>query len=302
MLLSYSTDKAINWLKNHVLPSGGIEAWEGYGRPYPEVSGYLIPTLLKYKEYCGDGLINSLGCYVFDVQAPNGGYHGIDGVIRSFDTGACLEGLEAYAESGLPHKYKEWLHLGNISRSIRKTRGFLENFRFKDMSVDNFGGRLIKSADDIGTHYYTCRVDGVLQNPDTERMWGINNFHPRLVEKACRTHYIAYWLEGLYKCGLEIKPVLEEFTKVIGLGLMPYNVFYRGGYIHWQEGIDTTATFQFAIHYWNCGMEDIATSLFMGGLKFMQDDGGIRLNREDSKCKSWTIKYFLDANALISAS
>ena len=92
MLLSLRTDQAIktlDFVKGLELETGGIRGWEG-SRAYPEVSGYLIPTLLDYGE---QDLATRIADWLVHIQNDDGSFPDMDGQKRSFDTAAVMEGL-----------------------------------------------------------------------------------------------------------------------------------------------------------------------------------------------------------------
>src|SRR5260221_5951217 len=87
-------EHALAWIRACELPSGGIRMHYGHHRPYPEVTGYWIPTLLSYgeRQYAA-----RLAQWLVAVQNADGSFSGhnpADGVYV-FDTGQILRGLLA---------------------------------------------------------------------------------------------------------------------------------------------------------------------------------------------------------------
>src|SRR3990172_9382942 len=96
---------AINWIKDNLHPDGGVRCWTG-GKAYPEVTGYLIPTLIQYDEF---SIAQQFAEWLSDIQNEDGSFNGLDGIPRTFDTAACLEGLKAISRVGECAKAWHWL-------------------------------------------------------------------------------------------------------------------------------------------------------------------------------------------------
>lgn len=87
-----ATTRALEWIRGQEMPSGGIRAHSGHVYAYPEVSGYLIPTLLQYGEReLAVRIIRWLLC----IQRADGSYTSLDGIPYIFDSGQVLRGLLA---------------------------------------------------------------------------------------------------------------------------------------------------------------------------------------------------------------
>jgi len=84
--------RAIQWLRAHESDTGGILVYSGYADAYPEVTGYLVPTLLRYGEReFATRLVRWLLC----IQRADGSYASSEGLPYVFDTGQVLRGLLA---------------------------------------------------------------------------------------------------------------------------------------------------------------------------------------------------------------
>ena len=81
---------------------------KGWLSPYPETSGYIIPTLLQLsktypeRDYVGTAL--KLGDFLLEMQSENGGFAGHEagaaGTPIIFDTGMILLGLNSLDKMG----------------------------------------------------------------------------------------------------------------------------------------------------------------------------------------------------------
>lgn len=87
-----SAEKALRWLKKHCFANGAIVSNKNQTL-YPEVTGYLIPTLLKYGEA---DLARGWAEELQSAQQPDGSYFGPDGKASfAFDTAQVVRGLVA---------------------------------------------------------------------------------------------------------------------------------------------------------------------------------------------------------------
>lgn len=81
---------ALEWIKRNTIPEKGIPVSSRRHEPYPEVTGYLIPTLMDAGEY---GLARQYAEFLAYMQRPDGSFAGPDGRAYAFDTGQALRGL-----------------------------------------------------------------------------------------------------------------------------------------------------------------------------------------------------------------
>ena len=176
--------QTIEWIKAHELPTGGIEAWDGLGKPYPEVTGYLIPTLLDYGE---TELAERLGDWLESVQNKDGSFDGLDGIPRAFDTAACYEGLRM-------------LDRPAADRALV----WLKSQIFGD-------GKIHTSPEQKYFDVYNYRALALMgEKQPNENITGT------------RTHYHAYALEGFYRMGNDITAELERYAQY--KSLLPMNM------------------------------------------------------------------------------
>jgi hypothetical protein len=266
-------NKTLSWVKAHELPTGGIEAWDGYGRAYPEVTGYLMPTLWKYGEH---DLCHRLADWLASEQDRSGGWHGLDGQIHTFDSGAIYEGLEAVYNGSRAIKY-----IG----SMLKARRFIEAQRMT-------GGCYKRNPLDPHTECYTMRAGAMIGDRGCLDYWTYRDVD-WFVAKKQRAHYIAYALEGIWRMGEQdyVRRWLERAPKWIdNRNMMPFWV-YRDDR---SEGNDTTATCQWAILFSWAGDTKTARQLRRGVEGMLNPSGGLRHDRADGREISWAAKYYLD--------
>ena len=100
---------AVTWLMRSIEVCGGHASSKGYRfmrgwmPPYPETSGYIIPTLLTLANELGDPVFEQharkIGDWLVEIQLDNGGFTGREVGVQDapdvFDTGMILLGLNA---------------------------------------------------------------------------------------------------------------------------------------------------------------------------------------------------------------
>lgn len=226
------TDAALNWLRRSIAATGGLGSahsysllW-GWARAYPETTGYLIPTLLRYASIKREDSLRQLaidcGDWLCSIQLNNGAFAGgLAGETAPsvFNTSQILFGFakldeEILAEENnvtLFSKKQRWRKA--MARAIDWLTGILE---------PDGAWRQAAYRPGVVPSYYTRAVWGVLEagkrlnmpeSPDfmrkalryyanrfqpggTIRDWG---FRP---EVPAFTHTIAYTLEGFLESAL----------------------------------------------------------------------------------------------------
>ena len=189
MRVSLHTDQALKvleYVKGLELRSGGIRGWKG-APAYPEISGYLIPTLLDYGER---ELANRLADWLVEIQNDDGSFCDMDGEKRSFDTAAVMEGLRDY-----------YFRVGGKENYLvaKKSLDWLVSQVREDGAV-----RIHPQT--METHLYTMRVSWLIESQIGAQYWMETEW------PSTRAHYAAYALEGLWKMGEEdfVKEKLAE--------------------------------------------------------------------------------------------
>ena len=92
--------------------SKGYKIGRGWMPPYPETTGYIIPTLLNLGEFRNDpGLAataRKMGAWLTRIQRPDGGFSGYELGLQEapdvFDTGMILLGFNALLRDGVADK------------------------------------------------------------------------------------------------------------------------------------------------------------------------------------------------------
>jgi hypothetical protein len=102
--------KTLDWLLSQQQSNGAFLGWEG-GPVYPEITGYLIPTLLQWGK---QREAHRAADWLVSVQNADGSFDGVDGKPAIFDTGACYEGLIATERFDAAKRAKAWIEKQEI--------------------------------------------------------------------------------------------------------------------------------------------------------------------------------------------
>lgn len=87
-----SYERALDWFKKHRVPGQGIIVHTRQPIPYPEVTGYWIPTLYAWGE---NELARDCTRWLMAIQHADGAIPAPDGVPYTFDTGQVMRGFVA---------------------------------------------------------------------------------------------------------------------------------------------------------------------------------------------------------------
>lgn len=205
-LVAYATDDApprtatpvqhaCGWILKHLLPGGGLAATSALAKPYPEVSGYVVPTLIDYgfrREALG------LCAWLAKVQQADGTFlepHGRRTYL--FDTAQVLRGFLAIAP--LTDRYQE-----NARRAAEAL--------FKGLQNGPCFPRQWEDAPEIpdSTMLFALppMLDYARQNGDSHGEKLIYRCAEAYLEEddalstASLTHYLGYQIDGLLDIGL----------------------------------------------------------------------------------------------------
>ena len=218
---------AVAWLDRSIQNCGGIASskayrfGKGWMSPYPETSGYIIPTLLQlakiYPDRDYENTALKLGHFLVGMQGEEGGFTGREvGVLETpiiFDTGMILLGLNALARrnSG-PEFEKAARRAGDfLLGSMDDTGCFVRNLSNGIIHTYNVRAAwgLMALAKTTGEQKY---ADGALHNAEwTLRQQLDNGFFKNNIFKLggnANLHGISYVMRGL----LEISRLAEPET------------------------------------------------------------------------------------------
>jgi len=210
-------DAGADWLMASIAACGGEASSKGYrvGRgwmpPYPETTGYIIPTLLNLGEMRDDpafaATARRMGAWLTGVQRPDGGFSGYELGLQEapdvFDTGMILLGFNALVQAGDAAP--------EIAPAAARAAGFLagaldDRGAFaRHVSHDMLHAYNVRSAwamvaygrlagDPAATEAGLANVDWTLGRQRDNGFFDDNAFKPG---GNANTHGIAYVLRGL---------------------------------------------------------------------------------------------------------
>lgn len=287
-----SAAQALEWLRAHENPTGGIRVHSRHANSYPEVTGYIVPTVLA----CGeDALARRLVRWLMCVQRANGCYTDPDnGVPYIFDTGQVLRGLLAGAD----------LVPGTLE-SARRACDYLIS-EMVDCGAGGFGNRF-KGVVPESAHLYVLpalvEAAGVLGQPEYETAARRCLEHyltlPDALSLHTLTHFLAYELEALIdlgrsECALPVLELLRQRQK-------------PDGSIRAIEGVDWVCVpglIQLAICWYKLGETEPAERALAWVEARQQPSGGFLGSMGEGaryfpKAElSWAAKFYLDADRL----
>ena len=283
----------MDWFKQHMVADQGIIVHTKQPVPYPEVTGYFIPTLYNWGER---ELARNCTRWLLSIQLPEGGFPAPDGMPYTFDTGQIVRGLCAAVND-----------LDGIEAPLRKACDWIV------AQVDSNGRLTTPSTElwsDIATdliHVYVLppliqagKLLGVPEYVDTANF--VLSYYKKqeeLVPFNRLTHFHAYVMEALCELG-EL-----ELAK---LGMADVEKYQRrDGSISAYPDVDwicSTGIAQYAIVWYTLGNKQRADRA-MHYLEKIQNDSGGFYGSYGKGAKyipraeiSWAVKYFLDAYLL----
>jgi len=287
--------RALDWTRAQALPGGGIAVSDCQQIPYPEVTGYLIPTLMDWGEH---DLASRFAAWLVSVQHEDGSWLSPSGVSSyTFDTGQVLKGLIALLdrEPGLedavqrgcqwmmsqicdtgrvttPDK-SQWVLPGGLQVPESIHLYTLEALR---LAGHRFGETRYLEAVERACSYYTAQYD--------------------LVDFQTLAHFHAYVLEALID--LDCRADAERGMATVA------NIQRRSGAIPAAPGVGWVclpALAQYAVSWFKLGEREPALRALARLTQEQRPSGGFygSIGRGaqyfPTEEPSWAVKFFLDA-------
>lgn len=282
---------ALNWIRNHELSTGGIRVHSRHSKVYPEVTGYLVPTLLDYGE---KELAMRLVRWLQSIQRADGSYAGHDGKIYIFDTGQALRGLLAAADL-MPEALKNAECAANYlcGQAINNGKeGFGQQYsgEIQETILLYVLPPLLRAAELLNRSDYRETAMNCLDYYCK---------HQDALQIDFLTHFLAYELEALIEmdCDDMAVPVLESLR----------NLQSKDGAVRGKSSVKWVCSpglAQLAICWYRIGQWEPADKA-LAWLEAHQRPSGGFLGSYGRKAAyfqnaelSWTTKFYLDAHRL----
>jgi len=214
----------VDWILHAQRPDGGIAAYysflTGYSGSYPEVTGYIIPTLYDFGRLTGDAGARQAAeratHWLLSLQMPSGAFPGglrsdSDAQPSVFNTGQILQGLvrapiEMHAETGNAEILERAVAAGGWLVAIQQADGSWTGpvayqgvaHTYYSMVAWALAQLAAESGDPRHAAAADRNIDWVLAHVQPSG-WidGINlRGHPAYL------HFIAYVIQGTLECGI----------------------------------------------------------------------------------------------------
>lgn len=293
--------KAVHWvLKNTVFEEGIINN-SSVLKPYPEVTGYFIPSLIRwgYRE-----LAISYAKWLCKIQKEDGSWYDTEDVAPYiFDTAQILKGLLAvrdiypYVDANILAGC-DWL-LSRMTKEGRLDAPVKEVWKNERECSECMHlyciSPLVEAAEIFHRSDYRVSAKKILD-------YYKNNYSETIKSFSILSHFYAYVMEGLLDLG-EWELVSEGMEEVA-------KVQKESGAVPAYDDVDwicSTGLFQFALIWFRLGDLEKGRKAFTYACRLQNESGGwygSYMSEENSKEInsyipyaeiSWTVKYFLDA-------
>lgn len=286
----HNHEKALQWLKSNIIPEYGIVVSSKRRIPYPEVTGYFIPTLYHWGE---KGLSKNLSTCLIRQQNEDGSFSATDGTPYTFDTGQVIRGLVAAlddiheAEQPL-RKACDWILTqvqsdGRLATPSTKMWGKIADDRIHLYVLPP----LIDAGKKLNKTEYIEKAKRILQyyksQKNINKFDTLSHFHAYVIEALCDLGET-----GLAKVGMEQAASLQRKD-----GSIP--AYPDAGWVC------STGVAQYAVIGYKLGMKEHADKAInylekrqrrSGGFYGSYGRGANYFEREEI---SWAVKFYLDA-------
>jgi malonyl-CoA O-methyltransferase len=282
--------RAMDWFRNHFIAGQGIIVHTKKPVPYPEVTGYFIPTLYHWNE---KDYARTCTRWLMSVQLEDGAFAASDGIAYTFDTGQVLRGLCA-ASGDVPgaedaaRKAADWILRqirpdGSVTTPSTELWGDIAN----DLIHTYVLPPLLQAGKLFGSKEYVDAARFALEYYKQQA---------ELVPFNRLSHFHAYAMEALYEMGeldLCARGMANAAAKQRRDGGVP-------GYpdVDW---VCSTGLAQYAVVWQRLGEYKRADRAIRYLEKIQNPGGGFNGSYGKNASYipgaeiSWAVKYFLDA-------
>ena len=196
--------------------SGGYDYHQGWLPPYPETTGYIIPTFLQYAVFSGEsGYVERalrMGDWEIEIQLPSGAIRGGMGVNEYpivFNTGQVISGWTSlYKETGESRFLEAAARAADWLVAIQDEDGKWSQYTLKDIP-HAYNTRVAWPLLEV---YALTGVDKYYQAAESQILWALGHARENgwisqmafAADETPLTHTIAYTLRGLLESSFHL--------------------------------------------------------------------------------------------------
>lgn len=286
----HNIKKSVNWLKNNRVKAKGMSISNKKQVSYPEVTGYIIPTLYQWGE---KELARNLTTWLITEQNKDGSFSAPDGTPYTFDAGQVVRGFVSVLDD-MPEVEKPLRNACNwILTQIRP------DGRLSTPSTKMWG----KIADDrIHLYVLPPLIDAGKRLNEQKYIEAANKIlkyyklRKDLVEFNTLSHFYAYIIEAL--CDLGETDLAKKGMKQV------QELQHKNGSIPAYKNVSwvcSTGVAQLALIWYKLGMNEPADKAMQYLEKIQNKTGGFngsygrKKNYFAKEEISWAVKFYLDA-------
>ncbi len=213
----------LRWILDAQRADGGIAAYysllTGYSESYPEVTGYIVPTLYDFARMSGDDRATQAAeratRWLLSLQMPTGafpaGLHGNEPRPSVFNTGQILQGLvRTHAETNVPDSLNAATVAGDWLAKAQQADGSWSGPGAYQGSAHTYYSMVAWALAELSEHV-ADHARGPSYGLAAERNldWVLSHFRPsgwidgiNLRGHPNYLHFIAYVLQGVLECAI----------------------------------------------------------------------------------------------------
>jgi hypothetical protein len=237
-LYSYTTTKRasgdalnslVRWVLDAQRPDGGIAAYysllTGYSQSYPEVTGYIVPTLYDFVRAAGHeeehesavAAAERATCWLLTLQSSSGsfpgGLQGVAALPSVFNTGQILHGLvRAAAETNRPQILEAAALAADWLTEMQQADGSWSGPVAYQNTAHTYYSMVAWAMAELSEHAEDRADQRYRQSAEKNLNWVLPHFrksgwvdginlhgHPNYL------HFIAYVLQGVLECAILLR-------------------------------------------------------------------------------------------------